>query len=747
LRPQAVELVMNVGDIKYLNFTYMFISNGITIRHDFPENIEVEIYSTCGGKSKLKKVAGCYGILNGNTVQFHARFRLKYCSLKASEWQNKYKLTLSEENVLEVDFKAFCSCSCDKFTTDGACRNDRKTYLDLNPCGKKDSCSDCLKDTSCNWCSSSKYSYLDGSPLPRCNNDHFFIADLCPIEGRMNPPKALTDCSNCEHTCSGGICSENKKELLQLNTCVSQLTCGDCMQARGCAWCSATDGATKCNKISNWIARNQTVQKPGQVQCQGNIFGDGKISNDMIDYFGNGGSHVNYASNPEFLQNTLDITMKVGETYKLKLIWNIKADKQNINPSFWKSQPTISNIELNLNSKNEKSLSFLKLKYDFECNGRPCSKTDILSDMDKLVSNVFLELSECKEEEMTNPVYLGLIRNGADHKYPYGVIRINIGTICSCSCEQRCSNGFEKNHSSCTGGNLKCGVCQDCPDGSFGEFCQCSQDGTEREPSHLKALPSIVVGEKDDLIGKFKKAYTDEISFSHAILPIDVSPDSLKCNKTFCMNTNSQECYAVDNKKPNFDIIRAANLIAIYGDNRLLPGAELVFKITYCPLKLSYWGTHESRFGFGIPPTKTREYKLPKKSSFDAMGFFSDETRYWEVESLIDSKLQKVSYRNGAWPGGNYGFSHQSPQGVLDSGYLGYINQKIDSDVKLVVTDTEVIWSWEGFKEDNNPDWTELRQKMDIKEKEYFPLFVLPGCEDDGDFSSVTIISSKVGKA
>ena len=90
--------------------------------------------------------------------------------------------------------------------------------MEVNPCAEKNSCSDCLKDSACNWCSSSDYTYFDGSPLPRCNNDIFFTSDLCPAEGKLNPTKAFTDsedCNSCEHTGSGGIYSESKKVIFQ----------------------------------------------------------------------------------------------------------------------------------------------------------------------------------------------------------------------------------------------------------------------------------------------------------------------------------------------------------------------------------------------------------------------------------------------------------------------------------------------------------------------------------------------------
>ena len=126
LHPQQVELEMNVGDVQYLNFTYMFINSGTSLSHDLPENVDLKIFSSCGGDYLLTEVSGCYGILNGNSVKFYARFHLKSCPEKSSDWEKSYKLTLSQGDVLDIDLKMFCSCSCDKFSTDGICRNDKK---------------------------------------------------------------------------------------------------------------------------------------------------------------------------------------------------------------------------------------------------------------------------------------------------------------------------------------------------------------------------------------------------------------------------------------------------------------------------------------------------------------------------------------------------------------------------------------------------------------------------------------------
>ena len=53
------------------------------------------------------------------------------------------------------------------------------------------------------------------------------------------------------------------------------------------------------------------------------------------------------------------------------------------------------------------------------------------------------------------------------------------------------------------------------------------------------------------------------------------------------------------------------------------------------------------------------------------------------------------------------------------------ITYDYDSDLTLKITDSEVIWSMEGFK-DQGPEkkkWTEFRFSLNITEKEKFPFF------------------------
>ena len=61
---------------------------------------------------------------------------------------------------------------------------------------------------------------MDGTPLPRCNNDTFYASKLCPEAKRVNPSRALTgseDCTNCKHTCEKDNC--NTIDIQRGNRC------------------------------------------------------------------------------------------------------------------------------------------------------------------------------------------------------------------------------------------------------------------------------------------------------------------------------------------------------------------------------------------------------------------------------------------------------------------------------------------------------------------------------------------------
>ena len=91
-----------------------------------------------------------------------------------------------------------------------------QSFLDANSCAEKNRCTECLRDPTCNWCTSPSYSHADGSPLPRCNSDDYFTSYLCPEEGILNPSQALGEdesCDSCDH-CAGGVCQEDKEVVL-----------------------------------------------------------------------------------------------------------------------------------------------------------------------------------------------------------------------------------------------------------------------------------------------------------------------------------------------------------------------------------------------------------------------------------------------------------------------------------------------------------------------------------------------------
>ena len=133
LRPKHVEMGLNVGELKTLPFTYMFMLNGNTFSHNLPDHIELKIFSNCGSGAQ-SEVKGCYNIYNGVTVKFNAQFRLKYCPKDASLWKGSYQISNSQgdygdDDDLHVDLKLFCACSCDKHGTEKVCRNDKKVSL------------------------------------------------------------------------------------------------------------------------------------------------------------------------------------------------------------------------------------------------------------------------------------------------------------------------------------------------------------------------------------------------------------------------------------------------------------------------------------------------------------------------------------------------------------------------------------------------------------------------------------------
>jgi len=323
----------------------------------------------------------------------------------------------------------------------------------------------------------------------------------------------------------------------------------------------------------------------------------------------------------------------------------------------------------------------------------------------------------------------------------------------SCDCEDLCHSSYEKYSPSCNGGVKACGSCQDCPDGAKGKFCQCSATDIAIE-CKLKELPHVTIGRKDDLLSNSGKADKDKVGFHHIIPPRDTNPGLLRCNSTYCMNSNSKQCFDDNYFDNNFDFGRFANIFAIYGDQRLLPGSELVFKIAHCPLKKGVWDEYETWFGFGTPVSKEQEYTLPRKNMLnDLMQFYTDEAYMWQDEApefrdhRIRWSMHHFSTRvyeyddRKVYDWGSFVDSYNIT-GVDDS--LGYVTMNIGTEIKLVVSDTEAVWSWEGFHSEENPNLEDVRIPINMLEKQYYPFFILPGCEEEGQFSAIEIVRSKI---
>ena len=81
--------------------------------------------------------------------------------------------------------------------------------------------------------------------------------------------------------------------------------------------------------------------------------------------------------------------------------------------------------------------------------------------------------------------------------------------------------------------------------------------------------------------------------------------------------------------------------------------------------------------------------------------------------------------------------------------------------LSMRVTETEVIWSWDGFAEGINTaayslrkafefvpmsNATELKHKINTATKTFYPIIISSECGKAGDFSSFEIIDSKIGK-
>ena len=92
------------------------------------------------------------------------------------------------------------------------------------------------------------------------------------------------------------------------------------------------------------------------------------------------------------------------------------------------------------------------------------------------------------------------------------------------------------------------------------------------------------------------------------------------------------------------------------------------------------------------------------------------------------------------------GVEESPTTGTVTSRSRRPIDTKKEIKKYFQVTDTEVIWSMDGFKDEGpaRREWTEFKFALNISEKEWFPLFVVGGCSDYNR-SVVEIVHSNIG--
>jgi len=83
-------------------------------------------------------------------------------------------------------------------------KQDRSSRILIqNPCVSKETCSKCIQTPTCAWCMQPVYNSTDGSPLPRCNQEEFYLASSsraqCESRFIVNPQNDYTITLNEEY--------------------------------------------------------------------------------------------------------------------------------------------------------------------------------------------------------------------------------------------------------------------------------------------------------------------------------------------------------------------------------------------------------------------------------------------------------------------------------------------------------------------------------------------------------------------
>lgn len=721
----------------------------------------------------------------GGTSDFQVKLRLNSCPDNPMLWkENHYQLNATTgrgDETMHIFIRFLCTCSCDRLSAERKiCSNEKKTYQEINTCSTMNTCTECLRNSGCNWCSAPDFTNIDGSPLPRCNNDAFFASDLCPEGGKVDPPRALSmneDCTNCQHTCSGGICRESKEDILDENLCTSHLSCSDCIHAEGCGWCSLPGDNPNCNRLDNWVSKELAENEGGDTKtfCGGEVLGWRiNVSNNGLAKFTTPGFfdpsefRESFFESRDFAQteNILEVQAKTDVPIKFSVQWNSTLlrtfTKGSIEYDIFFNYTVTGSIKLAITShkmgRYKSYADLLGLEYEMFCNGQTCDGVTI-GTMENLQFDVNIRLLECLGSwNYEFPAYLIVYKGGSDigvegeydKNTAYGILKIVVKVpYCTCNCEKDCMPGYESFHPECRGGALQCGVCGDCPENSFGKFCECSIDGQERPHENIsEQIPTITIGQKNNLAGNGVHKSDETFSFSHAIIDRDTPAHHLKCNGTLCKS--------IAHCKPR--------KFAIFGDHRLLPGAEITMKFSRCKSRDWYDMEIGSFFGFAVPATNEPSIDF---SMEDDYGYFAEELYGWKTWIKSFSNMSRIAeYQHGEWKcDGHDCFERENIRKYQKNRWEweidGRLAEKGDlvyamntSIINMRVTDSEVIWSWDGFAEgiwvygrdfNQTSDAMELKHQINIKEKTFYPVIIYAECSQVGDFSTIEIINSKIG--
>ena len=246
-------------------------------------------------------------------------------------------------------------------------------------------------------------------------------------------------------------------------------------------------------------------------------------------------------------------------------------------------------------------------------------------------------------------------------------------------------------------------------------------------------------GQKDNIAGNIPVKHIDKFSFGHVILEESVPAYQFQCNNngSFCKSIsycNNEEQYA------------------LYADHRLLPGSELTLKVSPC----NWYG---SFVGFATPPTndslfsRILRYTYPPKTAYLAQDMFGWNIMPWNEK---EDPILLGEYKKGGW-NNRYGLLWMMEH-FDEEAKPQYLLRNNDTTIKLKVTDSEVIWSWDGFTKgdggyrdgkyrfNQTSDDIKMRHQFDIKTKSYYPVIIFNVCNKFGEESSFEILESKVGQ-